>query len=122
MTTIDIPREQWVSFFDTMSRLHAQEPVRVELLRLDFGAQLQVKGLPFDGIAADLKDGECTITIGAGSAPDEHIAHLISDPLHVRVLRGPSDDDEVVEIQAADESITLLHFDAPRCWSETKKT
>jgi hypothetical protein len=117
MNTTEIPRHQWREFFDRVSRLHADEPVHIEVLRLDFGAQLQVSGLPFDGISADLKDGENSITIAAGSAVDDHVAHLVSNPLQVRVLRGQADDDEAIEIRAADETTTLLYFDAPKGWS-----
>lgn len=117
MTTLEIPRRQWREFFDRMSRLHVDEPVHIQVLRLDLGAQLEVSGLPFDGISADLKDGENSITIAAGSSPDDHIAHLIADPLQVRVLRSLAGDEEVIEIRAADQTTTLLHFDAPRSWS-----
>ena len=118
MMTLEIPRPQWTSFFDSLSRTHAEEPIRVEVLRLDIGAQVEVMALPLDGIAADLEGGECVITIAAGSSPTEHIAHLIADPQHVRLLRGPLGDDEALEIEAGDESTTLVYFDSPRSWSE----
>jgi Family of unknown function (DUF5335) len=121
MKTHEIPRHQWQVFFDRVSRLHAGEPVHIEVHRLDFGAQLQVSGRPFDGISADLKDGENSITIAVGSAVDDHVAHLITNPLQVRVLRGPGDDDVALEIRAADETATLLYFDAPRCWSPAER-
>lgn len=116
MTTLQIPRDDWQTAFDRISRLHVGEPIRVEVLRPDFGAQVQVAGLPFDGISADLDDG-CAITIAAGSSLDDHIAHLVADPVQVHVLRSPTDDDEVIEIRAGDGSTTLLHFEASRGWS-----
>lgn len=113
MITLEIPRPQWIDFFDRLSRVHAEEPIRVEVLRLDIGDQLEVGALPLDGIAADLQGNECVITIAAGSTPDDHIAHLISNPQHVRLLRGPSGDDEALEIEAGDESTTLVYFEGP---------
>ena len=118
MNTLEIPRPEWTSFFDTLSRTHAEEPVRVEVLGLDIGAQVEVMALPLDGIAADLAGGECVITIAAGTSRTDHVAHLIADPQHVRLLRGPLGDDEALEIEAGDESTTLVYFHSPKGWSE----
>ncbi len=118
MRTLEIPRLEWTSFFDSLSRMHADEPIRVEVLRQDIGAQVEVMALPLDGIAADLRGSECVITIAAGTSPTEHIAHLIADPQHVRILRGPLGDDEALEIEAGDESTTLVYFDSPGAWAE----
>ena len=116
-TTMEIPRDEWVPFLDQLSRLHEEEMITVEVLRLDFGAQLQVVGLPLEGISADPTRLASTITIAAGAAPDQHIEHHISQPLHVRIMRGTTGDDEVLEIEAADESTTLLFFDGPKGWT-----
>jgi hypothetical protein len=114
MITLEIPRQEWTSFFDALTREHADEPIRVEVLRLDIGAPTEDPSLPLDGIAADLATSGAVITIAAGSTPDEHIAHLISDPQHVRLLRGPLGDDEALEIDAGDESTTFIYFEGHR--------
>jgi hypothetical protein len=98
--------------------MHADETIRVEVLGLDVGALVEVMALPLDGFAADLEGSECVITIAAGTSPAEHVAHLISDPQHVRLLRGPLGDDEALEIDAGDESTTLVYFDSPKAWHE----
>jgi hypothetical protein len=116
MQTLEIPREEWVSFFDSLSRIHEDEPIRIEILRADIGAQIEIGGIPLDGFAADLKGGAAVITIAAGSRPDDHLAHLVSDPQHVRILRGPSGDDEALEIMGGDESTTLVIFEGPKGW------
>lgn len=117
ITTTEISRYDWVSFFDALSHLHVDEPVRIEVLRKDIGAQLEVDDLPLDGISADLRGSHATITIAAGSAPDQHLAHIISDPVSVRVARDAAGDDEALEIVDADRTVTLLFFDAPKGWS-----
>jgi hypothetical protein len=114
MITLEIPRQEWSHFFDALSRTHAEETIRVEVLRIDIGAQLEVMALPLDGFAADLRGDRCVITIAAGTTRDDHIAHQIADPTHVRVLRGPTGDDEALEIEAGDESTTLVYFEGPR--------
>ncbi|HWM87405.1 MAG TPA: DUF5335 family protein [Kofleriaceae bacterium] len=117
MKTLEIPRQDWSSFFDDLSRNHAAETIRVEVLRIDIGAQIEVMALPLDAFAADQAGGRCVIKIAAGKSPADHMAHLISDPQHVRLLRGPSGDDEALEIEAGDDSTTLVYFEGPTHWS-----
>jgi hypothetical protein len=112
MPTIDIPRAQWTSFLDTLSRYHVDEPVSVDVLRADLGAQKQITHLPLGGISADLKGSQASIAISAGPGPGESISHVIADPLRVRLLRTFDGDDDVLEIEAADESSTLVYFEA----------
>ena len=111
MTTIEIPRTQWMSFLDTLSRFHVDEPVSVDVLRRDIGAQKEIRHLPLGGIAADLKGRQASISISAGPGPGESISHVIADPLRIRLLRTFDGDDEVLEIQAADDSRTLVYFE-----------
>jgi hypothetical protein len=118
ITTTEIARYDWGSFLDSLTYLHVDEPVSIEVLRPDIGAQLQVKHLPLDGITAELKGAHATITISAGSAPERHLSHVISDPVSVRLARGSVGDDEALEIVDADRTVTLLFFDAPKGWSK----
>ena len=117
LTTTEIPRYDWVSFFDSLTHLHNDEPVRIEVLRPDIGAQLEVNDLPLDGITAEMKGPSASITIAAGSDPERHISHVISAPVSVRVARGISGEDETLEIVDADRTVTLVYFDAPKGWS-----
>jgi hypothetical protein len=118
---MDIPRRDWADFLDGLSRLHCDEPIRIEILREDIGAQLEVTELPLDGIVAELKeDASASITIAAGTLPDQHVAHVISDPVAVRIARGPGGDDDTLEIVSEDRTITLVFFDAPKGWSATR--
>ena len=111
MPTIEVPRTQWMSFFDTLSRFHVDEPVSVDVLRGDIGAQKEISHLPLGGISADLKGNQASIAISAGPGPGESISHVVSDPLRVRLLRTSDDEDHVLEIQAADSSRTLVYFE-----------
>lgn len=117
LTTMDIPRRDWAAFLDGLSRLHCDEPIRIEVLREDIGAQLEVTELPLDGIVAEFKGTSPSITIAAGALRHQHIAHVISDPVAVRLARGPAGDDDTLEIVSQDRTITLVFFDAPKGWS-----
>ncbi|HLU66652.1 MAG TPA: DUF5335 family protein [Kofleriaceae bacterium] len=111
MPTIEIPPSQWTSFLDDLSRTHVDEPVSVDILREDIGAQTEIHHLPLGGIGADLKGPSASIAISAGPGPGESISHVIADPTALRLLRADSGEDEVLEIEAADRSRTLVYFE-----------
>lgn len=119
LSTTEIARHDWVSFFDSLTCLHVDEPVSIEVLRQDIGAQLQVDDLPLDGITAELKGPHATLTIAAGWEPDRHIAHVITDPVSIRLARGSAGQDEALEIVDADRTVTLVFFDGPNGWSKS---
>ena len=119
ITTTEIARYDWTSFFDSLTYLHVDEPVSIQVLRPDLGAQLQVDDLPLDGITAELKGPRATITIAAGSDPERHISHVITDPVSVRLARGSAGEDEALEIVDTDRTVTLVFFDAPKKWSKS---
>ncbi len=114
ITTTEIARYDWMSFFDSLSHLHVEEPVCIEILRPDIGAQLQVDDLPLDGITAELRGSRGTITIATGSYPQCHVSHIITDPVSVRLARGSAGEDEALEIVDADRTVTLVFFDGPK--------
>jgi hypothetical protein len=118
-TTTEIARHDWMSFFDSLTYMHVDEPVSIEVLRQDIGAQLQVDDLPLDGITAEVEGSHATITIAAGSDPDRHVWHIISDPVSVWLARGSAGEDEALEIVEADQTVTLVFFDGPKWWSKT---
>lgn len=118
ITTTEIARDHWASFFDSLTYLHVDEPVSIEVLRTDIGAQLQVDDLPLDGITAELRGPRATIIISAGNDPARHLAHVIADPVSVRLARGSSGEDEALEIVDGDRTVTLVFFDAPKGWSK----
>jgi len=117
MTTTEISRFDWMSFLDSLTRLHVDEPVRIEVLRPDIGAQLEVNDLPLDGISAEVKGPHATITIAAGTELHGHISHIISDPVSVKLARDSTGEDEALEIVDADRTVTLVFFDEPKGWS-----
>jgi Family of unknown function (DUF5335) len=117
ITTTEIARYDWASFFNSLTYLHIDEPVTIEVLRPDIGAQLQVEELPLDGFTAELKGSRASITIAAGTDPECHVSHIITDPVSVRLARDSAGDDEALEIVDADRTVTLVFFDAQRAWT-----
>jgi hypothetical protein len=110
MQTRDIPREQWVRFFDEFSKNHEGWVVTLEVLSLDIGDQEEASGLPLVGISADLKAREDRIEIIIGGRPDADVTRFIERPKHVWVREPGIPGDEAIEVESEDVIKTLLNF------------
>jgi hypothetical protein len=110
MRTRDIPREQWVRFFDDFSKNHEGWVVTLEVLGSDLGDQEEATGLPLVGISADLKDRENRVEIIVGGKPDVDVTRFINTPKSVWVKEPTMPGDEAIEIESEDGTKTLLNF------------
>ena len=123
MSTVEIPRAEWPSFFRQFSALHDGWRCRLEILSDALGAQLESQGLPLAGIDGD--DGPDAahrrITLALGDRADAHLTHVIDAAEHVWVKRDEQTEDEVIEIETA-ELRTLLHLRADRKSTQRSRT
>jgi hypothetical protein len=110
MQTRDIPREQWIRFFDEFSKNHEGWVVTLEVVSLDIGDQEEAAGLPLVGISADVKAHEDRIEIIVGGRPDVDVTRFIERPKHVWVKEPGIAGDEAIEIESEDGIKTLLKF------------
>jgi len=111
-TTSEIPREQWTFFCDAFSRQHERWLAFVEVLHPHLGAQPEADALPFAGITADTKDGECALSLMLGEARSDHITHVVPNPMRMTLERCEAADRsyEVLSIEGGDGTQTLLRF------------
>lgn len=110
MRTVEIPRAEWVTFFDGFSRQHEGWLVTLEVFGPDIGAQVQASAVPLQGVVATLKGtGLDTISIIVGESADE-FAHTVTAPIQVMLEQTEEGAHVAVEIQAASEEKTLLRF------------
>jgi len=110
MRTRDIPREQWVRFFDDFSKNHEGWIVSLEVLGSDIGDQEEADRLPLVGISADLKAHEDRLEIIVGGRPEADVTRFIERPKHVWVKEPRIPGDEAIEIESEDGIKTLLNF------------
>ena len=111
MPTREIPREEWNAFFEMFSKQHEGWLATVEVLGRDIGAQEEAHELPLVGLTADLKGGAAdAVSIIVGKAAEDHITHNVTQPVHVRLEQTESGADEALEIDAADDTKTLVRF------------
>lgn len=110
MQTRDIPREQWIRFFDDFSKSHEGWIVPLEVVGSDIGDQEEASGLPLVGISADVKARENRLDIIVGGRPDADVTRFIEKPKHVWVKEPRAPGDEAIEVESEDGTSTLLNF------------
>jgi Family of unknown function (DUF5335) len=110
MQTRDIPREQWIKFFDDFSRRHEGWIVTLEVLGSDIGDQEEANNLPLVGISADVKARENRIEIIVGGRPDADVTRFIERPKHIWVKEATLPGDEAIEVESEDGIKTILKF------------
>ena len=110
MLTTEIPRDQWVRFFDGFSKDREGWIVTVEIVDSDLGDQNETTGLPLVGISADAKDGENRVELIIGDSPDAHVTRIIESPRRVWLKNDDLPGHEAIEVEGGDGSMTLLHF------------
>lgn len=114
MPTQEIPREGWSEFFRGFTCAHQGWLATIEVFDSDFGAQVEVRELPFEGITADLRNSDkVSICLMVGSTPDKHLTHTITEPTHVMIDQTKEGAKEALQIESAVENITLLRFRSP---------
>lgn len=111
MLTREVPREEWVAFFDSFSRQHEGWRVNLEVFGADIGAQVEGRDLVFEGITAELgRVGEDAIEIMVGERAEAHITHRIASPRKTNIEQTDEGADAALAIKAADGVTTLLRF------------
>lgn len=114
MPTQEIPREQWNNFFNLFSRQHEGWLATLEVFATDAGAQQEVSDVPFEGISLDSSKGESSaVVINIGNTPSDHVSHKIDHAVHIWLQQTEAGADAALEIEAEDDSKTLLRFRSP---------
>jgi hypothetical protein len=114
MPTQEIPREQWIVFFNSFNNQHDGWLATLEVFDNAIGAQQQAHSLPFEGISLDSQADEPeSILIDIGKSQEDHITHRIDQPQHIYLQRTYDGADAALEIESADASKTLLRFRSP---------
>jgi hypothetical protein len=112
MPTREIPRNEWIAFFDSFSRQHEGWLVTVEVMSRDLGAQIEASEQPLAGITADLSNDRQhdVVSILIGGTSGTHVAHMMRKPQHVRIKQTDGGADEAVDFESDDGVKTLLRF------------
>jgi hypothetical protein len=109
MDSQEIPREQWIRFFDDFSKQHEGWIVNWEVLGRDIGDQEKTTRLPLVGISADAK-GKPRIDIIVGGRLDAHVTHVIETPKRVFFKPADQPGHEAIEVELDDGRVTVITF------------
>jgi Family of unknown function (DUF5335) len=110
MPTREIPRSEWVAFFNSFSNQHQGWLITVQIMNPEIGAQTLARNLPLDGITAELNDQRLDqIEIVAGRQPDSHVSDTIVAPKNVWLKSSEEGADEAIEILGENKTV-LIRF------------
>jgi hypothetical protein len=112
MPTREIPRHEWELFFNTFSGQYEGWLVSIDVddnQKLD---QVEAHNLSLEGITADMKDREDTISISVGHTPDKRMTHAVAQPTRVLLEQSTDGTDKEIRIESR-EGTTRLRLRAP---------
>jgi len=108
-TTREIPKNEWRSYFDDLSRLPSPPPVvSVAVDGEEVGAQIEAEHKTLTGISYDTHDDVLVIGIGDDNGR-EQLEHLVSQPQQVYVADG---DQRTIDVKDADGVQTLIRIES----------
>ena len=111
--TEQVARDRWIPFLDEFTRENRGAHAKLQVLGIDAARYLELEDRPFDGIDADVKDGEDAVWIHFGSGVDDHITHGIERVTAIRARPATGGSGATVEIESADSIRTLLELSLP---------
>ncbi len=100
----DIPRESWREYLDQFSEAHEGWPTDLKVFQPDQTARVQAHSLPLEGLAAEVKGPQASVSIALGEEATDHLTHTIG-----RVVRVTAVGEDELEIDAADLGRAVVH-------------
>ena len=110
MSTREIPRDEWSTFFDNFSRKHEGWGATLEVFGQEIGDQIEERGLFLAGVTADLSDRGDRISIMLGGKTEGHLTHIITAPTEVGFEQTEDGANSALQIKSADGNTALLHL------------
>ncbi len=113
MSTREVTRNEWTSFFDVFSKQHEGWIASLEVFGDEVGAQTEAVELPFEGISISTEDEPQSLVINLGRATEDHVSHTVERPRHVWLKQTEAGADDSLEIVQENNQKTLLRFRSP---------
>ena len=109
----ELKKEDWRTFFDNLSKRRFEWMTEIEVLNPEMGDQTLSNGLPLNGITVGTAGDHTTVEILVGETAGHHQTHTIKDPCRVAFLAGDDSHSDVVDIEEANGTKTLIRFTDP---------
>jgi hypothetical protein len=113
MSTREVTRDEWSSFFDVFSKQHEGWIASLEVRGDEAGAQAEAVELPFEGISVNDKDEPQALVISLGGPAEGHVSHTVQRPRHVWLRQTEEGANDSLEIVEEGNQKTLLRFRSP---------
>jgi hypothetical protein len=109
MKTREIPRSEWLSFFDSFNQTHEGWLVTLEEIARPAGPiAVEAHGLPLMGLSYDRSDD--SIAIALGGSDGEHLTHIVPRPSAVTIEQTDGGIDQAVRVDPAHGPATRVNF------------
>jgi hypothetical protein len=109
MRNRQVPRAEWVGFFEGFSRRHGGWLSTIRVLDPRLGAQTEVRDVPFNGILVD-PEGRGPVSIWLSRGRDPNLEHPVENPRQVWVEMTDAGAEAALEIESSDGRRTILEF------------
>jgi hypothetical protein len=109
----EIKKENWANFFESLSKRRYEWKTKIEILNPELGDQTLTEGLPLNGITVESKGDEISFDVSVGANTKFHQTHNIKNPTKVAVLSATDKHGDVIDIEEADGTKTLISFIEP---------
>jgi hypothetical protein len=113
MSTREVSRNEWTSFFDVFSKQHEGWIASLEILGDEVGAQAEAVELPFEGISVSAESEPQSLVINLGRTAEDHVSHTVKRPRHVWLRQTEEGANDSLEIVEEGSQKTLLRFRSP---------
>src|SRR5204862_628646 len=99
--TEEISQDRWNVYLTTFTQENRGAHGQLEVLGdQDVPRVVEIENKPFDGISADVKDGEHTVWILFGTDPGDRITHGVRNAVAIRVRQPVGDSGAAIEIDS----------------------
>jgi uncharacterized protein DUF5335 len=109
--TLEIPKDQWLPYFNDFSKRHYGWGVTLEVLGSDLGDQPVAQGPPLQGLSyekAGSEAGDILVEIGDAGFPYE--VHHVDRPRRVLVTDSDPGAETDIRIESEDGVVTLVRL------------
>jgi len=98
--TLTVKRDDWLPFLADFTRTNRGAHATLEILDDSMGRFVELENRPFDGVAADAKDGESNVWISFGGTPSDHLAHCVRNVTVIRAVAADTEHGAAMEFEA----------------------
>ncbi|MEK7855976.1 MAG: DUF5335 family protein [Acidobacteriota bacterium] len=109
----ELKKEDWARFLDNLGKRRFEWMTEVQVIGANVGDQTLSNGLPLNGITVETVGARTCIDISVGETTGHHQTHSIVNPTRVAFLAGDDSHGDVVDIEEADGTKTLIRLIEP---------